>query len=275
VKRPLASQALTRIDDPVARDIVEWRSLRRGGMPWSDYVSFLERNGDWPGLPLLRTRGENAIPGDARAADVIAYFEPQAPGSGAGALALASALQSSGNREAAEAEVIRAWTTMVMTGSTAARLRSAFGDVLNEGDHHQDRLDHLLWENAEDRARAMFPLVPEGWQALAEARLALRARRPGVDELIEAVPEALQSDPGLAFERFLWRMRQGVWDGAGELMAERSTSAEALGRPVVWADRRADLARDVMREGDFDTCYTYAARTTSSPVKKAISILRN
>jgi soluble lytic murein transglycosylase len=42
-------------------------------------------------------------------------------------------------------------------------------------------------------------------------------------------------------------------------MAERSTSAEALGRPVAWADRRADLARDVMREGEFATCYDYAA----------------
>jgi soluble lytic murein transglycosylase len=255
----LASQALTRIEDPVARDIVEWQALRRGGLPWGDYVAFLARNPDWPGLPLMRARGESSIPAGAPAEAVLAYFEPQAPQTGAGALALALARQASGDRAGAEAEAIRGWTGIVMTGEEAGRLRSAFGDVLNAGDHHRARLDMLLWESAEDRARAMFPLVPEGWHALAEARLALRARRPGVDDLIAAVPEALQDDPGLAYERFLWRVRQGFWESAGELMAERSSSAQALGQPAAWADRRADLARDVMREDDFQTCYTYAA----------------
>jgi soluble lytic murein transglycosylase len=80
-----------------------------------------------------------------------------------------------------------------------------------------------------------------------------------VDDLIEAVPDSLADDPGLAFERFIWRIRSGYWESAGELLAERSTSADALGRPVAWADRRADLARDVMREGDFATCHDYAA----------------
>jgi soluble lytic murein transglycosylase len=149
---------------------------------------------------------------------------------------------------------------MTMTGDEAGRLREAFGPVLNRGTHHIDRLDHLLWEGAEERARAMVPLVPEGWQRLAEARLALRAREAGVDTLIARVPADLADDPGLAYERFLWRIRSGFWDTAGELMAERSASAATLGRPLAWMDRRADLARDVMREGDFDTCYAYAAR---------------
>jgi soluble lytic murein transglycosylase len=69
----------------------------------------------------------------------------------------------------------------------------------------------------------------------------------------------LPTIPASAFERFIWRIRSGYWDTAGELLAERSTSAEALGRPAAWADRRADLARDVMREGEFDTCYDHAA----------------
>jgi soluble lytic murein transglycosylase len=77
----------------------------------------------------------------------------------------------------------------------------------------------------------MFPLVPEGWQRLAEARLALRARATGVDTLIAAVPADLADDPGLAHERFLWRIGAGFWDTAGDLMAERSGSGHALGRP--------------------------------------------
>ncbi|MBY6201756.1 lytic transglycosylase domain-containing protein [Maritalea mobilis] len=255
----LVDEAVEAIDDPVALDVVEWTRLRRGGADFADYVAFLERNPDWPGLEYLRARGEPSIPIDGDPEPVLDYFEDQAPQTGAGALALARALEAAGDTEAAHAEAIRAWTTMTMTGTQAGNLRDAYGSVLNDESLHLRRLDHLLWEGAEDRARAMFPLVPEGWRALAEARLALRERRPGVDDLIEAVPSDLRTHPGLAFERFLWRVRSGFWDTAGDLMAERSTSAEALGRPSAWADRRADLARDVAREGEFDLCYDYAA----------------
>ena len=255
----LLGEALEALDDPIARDIVAWRSLRAGQGDFADYLAFLDRNPDWPGLPYLRQRGEQVIPEGADPATVIAYFEAQAPRTGAGVLALARALEATGDRAAAEAEAIRGWTQMVLSGDEAAALRRAHGDLLNEGSYHIDRLDHLLWEGSDERARAMFPLVSEDWQALAEARLALRARRPGVDALIEAVPERLRDDPGLAYERFLWRIRAGFWDTAGELMAERSFADGALGRPEVWADRRADLARDVMREGQFETCYTYAS----------------
>ncbi len=255
----LATEAVDAIDDPVALDVVTWHLLRMGQGSFGQYEAFLAENADWPGLPYLRGQGEPSIGPGTDPARVIAYFDVQPPRTGAGVVALARAYDVAGNRAAAEAEAIRGWTTMTLTGDEATNLRRAFGAVLNRGTTHIDRLDHLLWNGAEDRARAMFPLVPEGWHALAEARLALRARRPGVDDLIRAVPADLQDDPGLAYERFLWRIRSGYWDTAGALMAERSFSDGSLGRPEIWADRRADLARDVMREGQFRTCYTYAA----------------
>jgi soluble lytic murein transglycosylase len=255
----LAAEAAVELDDPVARDLVEWTRLRRGGADFDDYVSFLERRSDWPGLPYLRARGEPSLPRGGDADRVLAYFGGQTPRTGLGALALANAYNARGNPQAARDVATAAWTGLTMSGDAAAALRSGYQSLLNEGDYHIQRLDHLLWEGAEDRARAMFPLVPDRYHPLAEARLGLRARVSGVDALIEAVPDSLADDPGLAFERFIWRIRSGFWESAGELLAERSTSAEALGRPVAWADRRADLARDVMREGQFSTCYDYAA----------------
>jgi soluble lytic murein transglycosylase len=255
----LAVEAAAEMDDPIARDIVEWTRLRRGGAAFDDYVAFLDRNPDWPGLDYLRAQGEPSLPRGGDAERVIAYFGGQAPRTGMGALALANAYNATGNAQAARDVVTAAWTGLTMSGDAAASLRSGYQSLLNEGDYHIQRLDHLLWEGAEDRARAMVPLVPDRYGPLAEARLGLRNRVPGVDDLIAAVPESLADDPGLAFERFLWRIRSGFWDTAGDLLAERSTSAEALGRPAAWADRRADLARDVMREGQFQTCYDYAA----------------
>ena len=231
----LAAEAAAELDDPIARDIVEWTRQRRGGADFGDYLAFLERNPDWPGLDYLRAQGEPSLPRGGDAERVIAYFGDQAPLTGMGALALANAHTATGNTEAARDVVTAAWTGLTMSGEAAGSLRSGYQSLLNEGDLHVRRLDHLLWEGSEDRARAMFPLVPDRYHALAEARLGLRNRVPGVDALIEAVPESLADDPGLAFERFIWRIRSGYWDTAGQLLAERSTSAEALGRPAAWA----------------------------------------
>ncbi|ABD52951.1 lytic transglycosylase domain-containing protein [Jannaschia sp. CCS1] len=258
------SNAARDLTDPVALDILAWTRLRRGEGSFEEYISFLDRNPDWPGLAYLRRQGEPSIPEGGDAASILDYFADVLPQTGAGSLALARALADTGNPVVAEAIVVRAWTSLVMTGTDAQALNRAFGNLLTQ-DHHIARLDHLLWENAEDRARAMFSLVPEDYVPLAEARLALRDRRPGVNGLIDAIPASLQDDPGLAYERFIWRVREGLWDTAGALMVERSTSPDTLGRPAEWGRRRADLARDVMREGDHDTCYDYASNHQIDP----------
>mgnify|MGYP001946990890 CR=1 FL=1 len=252
------SEAAQDLDDPIALDLLAWTRLRRGEGDFGEYISFVDRNPDWPGMDYLRRQGEPSIPEGGDPQNVLDFFAEQLPQTGAGALAYARALEETGDRAAAEAEVIRAWTSMVMTGPHAQALNGAYGSILTD-EHHIARLDHLLWEGAEDRARAMFSFVPEGWVAMAEARLALRDRRAGVNDLIDRVPEALRSHPGLSYERFLWRMAEGYWDTAAELMMEHSDSAADLGRPEAWGDRRADLARDVMREGDHEGCYRMAS----------------
>ena len=94
---------------------------------------------------------------------------------------------------------------------------------------------------------------------MARARLALQAQSKGVTGLIEAVPKARAGDAGLAYDRFIWRMKKDLYDEATELILERSKSAESLGRPEAWAERRAILARYLMRNGRAKEAYRVAA----------------
>lgn len=253
----LAAEATGQMDDPVARDLVTWARLRAENGRFEEYVAFLERRADWPGLPLLRVRGEGSIPEGADPNTVVAYFEPRAPRTGTGALRLAAALEALGRGDEARTEIARAWRELPLTEEETATFLDRYGPILAE--HDIARLDNLLWLNESARAREMFPRVPEGWQLLAEARLALRARATGVDALIEAVPEALRGDPGLAYERFVWRMRAGLWPSAGDLILAASADPEGLGRPAEWANRRRSLARDVIRAGEFGRAYRIAS----------------
>ena len=252
-----SAAALAARDGDVAADVIEWQRLRAGRGSYQQVVDFLDRRPDWPGEALLRERSEEAV---IRASndDILAFFDTQGPQTPEGVLAHAAALMAAGRNGEAEANVVIAWRTLPMKGTTHTRFLNAHGDLLQP--HHTARLDALLWSNDLTSARRMFSLVNDGHEALAQARIGLRALAGNVDALIDAVPEALQTDPGLAHARFEWRMGQGRWDDAKDLLMDRSRSVEALGRPEEWANRRRALARDEMRDGDAARAYQLAAR---------------
>lgn len=254
---------LAQRDGSAAADVIEWHRLREGLGTAEEVMTFLARNPDWPGLDWLRRRSEPAI-AEADPATVRTFFADEVPQTGEGALAHAAALEAAGETGAAQAGLVLAWRTLPLSSTEHAGFLARHGALL--APHHTARLDMALWREWEDNARAMLPLVPEGWRALAEARLTLAADAPGVDARIEAVPEALADHPGLAYERFAWRLRRGRHDAAAELLLARSESAEALGEPAVWAGPRRMLARLLKQDGRHELAYRVATghHTTSA-----------
>ena len=242
----------------IGADLVEWQRLRAGEGLLGDYEAFLTRRPDWPGLPFLKGAGEEAVARSSTPDRIIAYFGPDAPKSAAGALAFAAALQAKGRGPDAEAVMAKAWVDLEFSAEEQAAALQAYGPTLKVA--HELRLDRLLW--AGDRASEatrMLPLVDAGWQALARARLAIRADKEGLTALIKALPPGLSADPGLAYERFAYRMRHDSYADAATLILERSGSARDLGDPKAWAERRASLTRWLMRNGQAKTAYRVAS----------------
>ena len=242
----------------VGADVIEWQRLRAGEGLLGDYEAFLARRPDWPGLPYLKAAGEVAV---ARSTDpdrVLQYFGGEAPAKAAGILALTAALEAKGRHaEAVEAATI-GWTKLKFTADEQAHLLDTYGPDLRVA--HELRLDRILWDgNRADEGARMLPLVSKDWAALGKARLALRADKDGVSALVNAVPKALKDDPGLAFERFLFRMRHDNYADAAALIVDRSASAQGLGDPMAWAAKRADLARILMRKGEPKSAYRVAS----------------
>jgi soluble lytic murein transglycosylase len=244
----------------VAADLIEWQRLRDGDETarLGDYEAFLARRSDWPGLGLLRQKGEVAVARSTDPARVIAYFDRQKPLTGKGAVALVSALLTAGRPGEAEAEAHRAWAVVKFDAEDETALLALMGDAMDVA--HEVRLDNLLWDGKRTaETLRMLPRVSADWQALAKARMALRGDKTGASALIETVSAGLKSDPGLAYERFLWRMRRDNYPDAVALLLERSDSPASLGRPDLWAERRALLARWLIRKGDVRDAYRVAA----------------
>ncbi len=253
------SSAQSTASGDIARDIVEWHRLRAGEGLLGDYESFLARRPDWPGLALLRSEGEVAVARSTDPARVIAWFGADKPRTATGALALIRALTAQGRTDEAEAEAFRAWTELPFDAESQTYLLDQFGGALAVA--HEVRLDRLLWD--EDRTgeiTRMLPLVSPDWQKLAAARLALRNEAANASALVETIPAAVANDAGLAYDRFVWRMRKDRTDDALALILERSETAALLGDPAAWADRRAGLARLLMRDGRPQEAYRVASR---------------
>lgn len=242
---------------PLVRDIVEWHRLRRGEGSFEDTRTFLANHPDWPGLKYLRKQSEETIPHRYDPAKVLAFFKPEPPQTGRGALRLAEALTATGAAQDARAHIILAWRTLSLDEEEHEAFISRYGDTLRP--YHWDRLDTLLWRGATAEATRMLPLVSKDQQALAKARLALRKKDDGVDALIAAVPSALADDAGLAYERFLWRASKGRNQDAVDLILARSNSVASLGKPQRWASWRRVLARWSMREGKAKQAYQLAS----------------
>jgi soluble lytic murein transglycosylase len=245
-----------RIDDTgTQRLIAEWRRLRAGQGNLDDALRFLSENADWPGLELLRRRAEASLPIGRRAEDVLRFFDGAEPQTGQGARALIAALREKGDIDAAHDRAILTWRTMTLSDEDEDALLGAYGDILK--DHHEARLDMLLWRGAKTGAERMLPRVGDDWQALARARLALRANESGVNALIDKVPASLQADPGLAFERMQWRARKKRGADAMELIF--AASPDTLGEPERWAGWRRSFARAQMRAGRIGDAYRLAS----------------
>ena len=241
----------------VSDDIVEWLRLRSGEGQLGEYEAFLQRRPDWPGLGLLREKGEAAVARSTSAERVLAWFNGGQPETVEGSFALIRAYTALGQTDAARAEAVRAWLALSFTAEQEAALLEAYPKALAQV--NETRLDRLLWDGEGTEAARMLPRVGADWRKLAEARIALREESPGVDAKLKAVPAALSNNPGLAYERFIWRMRKDRYEEAATLIVDSSSSAETLGRPEDWAERRALLARRLLRDGDPRMAYRAAA----------------
>ena len=258
-----AREAMARIDDQAARDVVTWHMLRSRDAGFDAARDFVARNPDWPGMAYLRARVEATIPATADPAAVIDWFAADGPRTPRGALLHATALKAAGRAEEAEAAAIEAWLSMAMAASSHDGFLALFGEAL--APYHAARLDRMAWQGDTASAERMLPLVPAAEAALGRARIALRDGRGGVDALIEAVPEALRDHPGLAYERFEWRMDKRRRADALELMFAHDASADDLGDPSAWGVRRERIARDLMSDGRVREAYRVAANHHMDP----------
>ena len=243
-------------DGRIAIDIVEWHLHRSGAGTARAVSQFMQRNGDWPGLPYLQKQSEEAFI-DAPTDVVLDFFERHKPVTAIGGFAHAKALSAVGQSDAARRVAQDIWVEHPMGYKVQQAFLKNFSSELNA--LHAARLTEMLWQDAYASAEAIAPFVSKEQAAMAKARIALRKGEVGVDPLIAGLPDKLQNTALIAHARFHWRLKAGRQDAALELLLKRSQSAALLGRPEAWSKGRKLLVRELIAARRYDLAYQLAS----------------
>lgn len=244
-------------DGIVARDVIVWHRLRAGQGDFAQITDFLDRRPDWPGMDYLRRQSEEEVIKQSDA-EVRAFFEQEPAQTPQGVLAHAKALIAADLSGPAQANLVLAWRTMPMNAKSQADFLDAHLALLKP--HHDARLDAMIWQREYDAARQMYGVASKAAEQSAEARIAFYRRLDTAASVYEALPDALKFTGAMNHARFEWRARVGRGDDAMDLMLEASKSADTLGNPAAWGNRRRGLARSEMRTGDPTRAYAMASQ---------------
>ena len=187
---------------------------------------------------------------------VIDWFGGQTPDTSEGAMALAAAYQSLGRAADAQALIQGYWRNHVFEVDQQSRMKARFGAFITPDDDAQ-RLETLLYGPQGPAARAMLETVTPDVHALGEARIALHADRNDAPALVDRVPAALQSDPGLAFDRAHYYRKRDLDVVAASYLRNFPTVLPANPEidSAIWLERR-NLMNSALRSGDVQGAYS-------------------
>jgi peptidoglycan lytic transglycosylase len=252
-----AWRLLGQVPDPLPAKTLRWLRMFEGGQA-SDFAtmaSFLMANPHWPNPDQLQVLAEEAIRDPADHELIRAFFAERAPLTTRGRIRYAQALFQIGAEDEAVALIRKAWIEGDFSAREDKRFVAQYGRHLRQEDHVA-RLDSLLWDLRRSAAKRMLNRVPQGHRRLAEARIALQGRSGSVDRAIEAVPAALQDDPGLLYDRLRWRRQHHLYDGVQAILLDPPAE---LDRPDRWWFERLLEIRRLLRRGDFARAWRLAA----------------
>ena len=251
-----------RLHDPLARKIVSWYVLFQGGfgIDFEAIDAFINRNPDWPRSTRLLARAEEAMEPGADPAFIIKWFGDREPASTIGREKLADALIRSGDVKNGVEMLKDIWINSNFAKSHEKSFYRKYRKYLTLGDNRA-RADRLMWDGQYWPARRMIYRVDAQYGKLIEARTSLRRMRGNVDYMVAQVPEKLQNDAGLVYERMRWRRKKGL-DSAYDLL---KSLPEGMPYPHRWWDERSIMARQQLQNGFITEAYRTAAQHGLTP----------
>lgn len=244
--------------DDVLEKYFTWEYLRdaQSDASFEQINRFLDENPGWPDKALLEKHAEVALLADNPSDKMLDdWFSTHSPQTNLVKLKMAK------NKEALKEMIRSAWVSDNYDKATEKKILEKYHGILRTTDHVR-RIDRLLWEGNEIEAKRLLKFVPRSYQLLFQARIALADGDNSAPHALGRVPRDLQKDPGLIYNRILWRMRAGDRDGIRELLL---IAPAQVPYPEKWWRLRDRQVREALSEGNVHMAESLLQRTGQKP----------
>lgn len=243
--------------NPALYKLYEWALYREDlvNLPYDRITNFITQNPTWPDQSKLLATAERNMPYNLPASDVISWFTAHPPVTGVGIEHLFKAGVATGTPVT---DIINAaWPKASMDNNTQADIFRQYGQTISMRAVNA-RLDHLLKNESYTQARALGSLLQRGYPQLIEARIALREEKRGAENLLSKVPNALQNNTGLLFER-IRDLRKNDNNAAAANLLNKAVVLQDITFPEDWWKERNILVRRLIEDRNFAKAYALAS----------------
>jgi peptidoglycan lytic transglycosylase len=263
-----ATDVQARIEDPLARKLVEWAILRSDDNTanFSRYRNFIAANPNWPSLMMFRKRAEAMLLQERADLATVHGFTGDKPLSGKGRFALGRALLAQGDQAAAQAAIRDAWRTEPLTNDAEEQILSTFGGLITRADE-KARMNTKLYANENDTGLRAAQRLGGIEPTVAKARIALNQKAANAKALLDALPTSTHSDPLVMLSRIQVLRRADQIAEATQLMMAAPKEAIHIHDTDEWWIERRLIARKLLDLGEIKTAYQIA-RDAAPPGKE-------
>jgi len=247
------------ISHPSAAGLIDWKiALNDRDVSYFELAMAVQSLENWPRHNKIRTLAEEKISESGIPAQAIAdWFSLWPAISGAGKIAEAEALFAINKPDEAIVILKNAWRNNFLSKKVFTKTLKEHGGKLTQADH-EARVNMLLWERRATEAQKLLPKLSKDVKALSIARIRLMRRSRGVDAALRKVPETLKNDPGLLYERAVWRRKSGQSKEALAMILMIPTKVgNNAGQKRLWKERHL-FARRALKDNDYTIAYLLA-----------------
>ena len=263
-----AGEVGRRIEDPVARKLVEWAILRSDDNIANAfrYHDFVSANPGWPSVGLFRRRAEAMLWQEHAVLGNIRTITQDQPISGKGKFALGRALLERGDRDGARAAIQDGWRTEPLTRDAEEQVLATFGNMISLFDE-KARMDTKLYAGDNDTGLRAAQRLGSEQVAVARMRIAFNQKSSNAHELLEALPDSVKDDPLVIFSRIQDLRRSDRIPEAATLLLSAPRDPAVLHDTDEWWVERRLVARRMLDLKDPRTAYQIV-RDAAIPAKE-------
>ena len=232
--------------DSAAETLVEWVNVTENwkSVGYARVMAFIADNPGWPNLGLIERRAEWLLYGGKPAPQqVLQHFASREPVSNEGRVALARALQATGDGQRAAKLIAQAWSDPQLSAGLEQTIWAEFRQVLGRSVLEARVWRLILAQRVGPAVEAAKRISKDHVAAAQAAAELIREQKSGLARY-KKLPESLRNQRAMLYALARYYRRTGNTQAAREILLKAPSDHAALIDPEAWWIERRIVVRE-------------------------------